>query len=363
MECTTEMNVSKRILSAILLAAMLISVLPASALADSGFSAYVKAKKMEVYKDDDLDQFWGTLGQKTIVTVKSYSGGVAKISYNGKTGYADVSDMGRVDSIADEAETNCKTYVYEEPDTDSRSAKVKKGTDVYVLAVNGKWAMVERGGKTGYIKVADLDIEGKSSSRDDEEDLPDDEAFEEAVKEQLKDEKEDGKDKEDKEDKKESSMTVEQVFASGKYSNEELCYAYAVKVMGYNSAAAAGLLANIQAESGFRTNANGDSGRSYGICQWFSARRTRLLDWCALKGYDPASLYGQLQFLHYELETYYPKVDRYMKNVPDTAEGAYDAAYYFCYNFEAPANKASKSASRGSSAQNTYYPRYEAVTL
>jgi len=131
-----------------------------------------------------------------------------------------------------------------------------------------------------------------------------------------------------------------------------------VKVMGYNRAAACGLLANIKVESGFRPDASGDSGRSYGICQWFSARKTRLMDWCEKKGYDPSKLYSQLEFLHYELENYYPKVDKYLKNVPDSAEGAYDAAYYFCYNFEAPANKAAQSTSRGNSAQNNYFPKY-----
>ena len=48
-----------------------------------------------------------------------------------------------------------------------------------------------------------------------------------------------------------------------------------------------------------------------------------------------------------------------MKNVENSADGAYDAAYYFCFNFEAPANKASKSTSRGNNAKNIFYPRYE----
>ncbi len=345
---------SRRTLSMILLAALLMTMLPASALAGS-YSAYVRAKKTEVYKDEDMEKFYGTLGNKTVVTVRDVDDGVAKIKYNGKTGYCDADDLGRVSSIAKEAEANCKTKVYEEADTDSRSSTIKKGTELNVLAVKGSWAMVEKGGNVGYVKADDLDIEGQSSKKD-TEDLPDDEVFEEAVKEQVKEE-------EKEEKKEEKKMSVKEIFASGKYSNEELCYAFAVKVLGYNNAAAAGLLANIKAESNFRTNANGDSGQSYGICQWFSARRTRLLNWCDLKGYDPSSLYGQLYFLKYELETYYPSVHRYMKNVENTPEGAYDAAYYFCYNFEAPANKASKSISRGNTAKDTYYDKYIDVVL
>ena len=128
--------------------------------------------------------------------------------------------------------------------------------------------------------------------------------------------------------------------------------------MGYNAAAAAGLLANISAESGFRPTINGDSGRSYGICQWFSSRKTRLINFCQNRGLDYTTLYAQLRFLDYELETYYPSVDRYMKNVDNSPEGAYDAAYYFCYNFEAPANRTGQSTSRAKAAKTIFYPRY-----
>ncbi|MBP3652930.1 MAG: hypothetical protein J6J78_07655, partial [Clostridia bacterium] len=153
-------------------------------------------------------------------------------------------------------------------------------------------------------------------------------------------------------------ISVKEAFTSGKYSNEQLTFIFAVKEMGYNTAAATGLLANIKAESGFNPKINGDSGTSYGICQWHAARKSRLFNWCDKNGLDHSSLAGQLYFLKYELETYYPSVNRYMKGVSNDSDGAYDAAYYFCYNFEAPANKASKSASRGNSAVNTYYPRY-----
>ena len=44
--------------------------------------------------------------------------------------------------------------------------------------------------------------------------------------------------------------------------------------------------------------------------------------------------------------------------MPDSAKGAYDAAYHFCYYYERPANKAASSASRGELARDTYYPKY-----
>ncbi len=67
---------------------------------------------------------------------------------------------------------------------------------------------------------------------------------------------------------------------------------------------------------------------------------------------------GQLYFLEYELNTGYSGVFNYLLSVPDTGEGAYDAAYYFCVYFEIPENKEAKGHSRGASARDSYYPIY-----
>ena len=327
-----------RILSIVMLVALIFTAMPAVALADSSFSAYVKVGSMRVYRDASLSSYWGSLPEKTIVTVQAYAGDVAKISYKGKTGYAAISDMGTVESIADKAVTTQKTRVYEKPSTSSRYATVGKGVSVNVLAINGSCAMVERNGNVGYMLVSHLSIEGQSIAPS----LPVAPDPEPVLPSQPESKPE----------------TIEEIFASGKYSNEQLCFAYATKVMGYNTAAAAGLLANISYESGFKPTVSGDSGRSYGICQWFSSRKTRLLNYCSDRGLDSSSLYAQLCFLEYELEKYYPTVDRHMKSVANTADGAYDAAYYFCYNFEAPANRTAQSTSRGNAARNIFYPRY-----
>lgn len=386
-----------RIFFAVLLAALIAVSVPSSAFAES-FSAAVKSKSMKVYADAYGQQYLGALPKKSIVTVESYSGGVAKISYNGMTGYARVSDMRSVASFAAEARVSSATRVYQQPSTASASVKVKAGVKLYVLAVSGSIAMVEKDGRVGYMsadKLTYLDQSDTAPAVKDEqeqikdviEQLPDDvtdkipdsviedlkkneatqdelEALKKALEEEYaKQQEQDKKDQDEKQDEAQNttqtiSVSVEEAFSSGKYSNEQLIYIYAVKKMGYNPAAAAGLLANIKVESGFKPTASGDSGSSYGICQWHAARKTRLINWCESKGADYTTLAAQLAFLQYELETYYPAVHKYMKNVENSAQGAYDAGYYFCYNFEAPANKAGKSASRGSSAMNTYYPKY-----
>lgn len=137
-------------------------------------------------------------------------------------------------------------------------------------------------------------------------------------------------------------------------ANEKKAFTFFTETMGLNPAAACGIMANINAESGFTPDITGGGG-SYGICQWLGVRKTRLQNWCSRKGYNYTTLNGQLRFLQYELKTYFPSVNNYLKNVGNTASGAYKAAYYFCYYFEAPANPSSTSAYRGSLAKSTYW--------
>lgn len=337
------MKISKtclRVISMLLMLAMLLACMPVSAFAE-GTAAKITAYTY-VYQEANTRSARIKVNKGTEVDVIATKGSWAMIEKNGNYAFIPTKYLKeiKVEEPEQEKETvdkfgkpipakiNKNTYVFQKASSHSASVKVKAGTLVDVLATSGSWALIEKNGIQAYIYTKYLTkVEGSAEP-------------------------------EEPEKEENNSMSLEDAFSSGRYSNEELIYAYAVKKMGYNTAAAAGLLANIKEESGFRTGAEGDSGRSYGICQWFASRKTRLINWCDGKGLDYTTLNGQLAFLQYELETYYPSVHRYMKGVENSAEGAYDAAYYFCYNFEAPANKASKSQSRGNSAQNTYYPKY-----
>ena len=142
---------------------------------------------------------------------------------------------------------------------------------------------------------------------------------------------------------------------SSDYSNEEKCYLYLTREMGLNTAAASGILANIRRECNF----NPDSGSSYyGLCQWGGGRLSNLKSFCASNGYEVSSLEGQLRFLQHELETGYPSLVNELRAVENTAQGAYEAGYSFCYDFERPANRESSSVSRGELARDTYFPKY-----
>lgn len=138
-------------------------------------------------------------------------------------------------------------------------------------------------------------------------------------------------------------------------SNESTIYKFLTTEMGLNCAGACGVLANIRYESGFKPDIYGDNGTSYGICQWHLGRFERLKEY---RKNDWQTLEGQLWYLKYELEKSYKKVLNYIKAVPDTAQGAYDAGYYWCVHFEIPANKEESGAKRGNLAKNTYYPKY-----
>lgn len=116
---------------------------------------------------------------------------------------------------------------------------------------------------------------------------------------------------------------------------------------GYSKEAAAGVLGNIQAESGFREEAiEGGSGIGFGLCQWSFGRRTALESYAASKGVEPSDVNTQIEFLiaeltpgggangyaSYQLVTYhgYSASDWANASTPE------DAAIAFCWSFERP---------------------------
>ena len=154
--------------------------------------------------------------------------------------------------------------------------------------------------------------------------------------------------------------------ASAAPANAKTIFEFCIKELKLNKAGACGVLANIEAESDFNPNLYGDGGDSYGICQWNLSRFDNLISFCNKNGYNWKTLTGQLYFLKYELtnnksDTGYI-LDK-LKNVSNTAQGAYTAGYDWCYYFERPANKAAKSESRGYKAQNSYWPEFKNYTL
>lgn len=155
--------------------------------------------------------------------------------------------------------------------------------------------------------------------------------------------------------------TAQKTYTVGK-TNEETFVNFCREVLGLNLAGALGAAVNVGCESNFKTGAIGDSGTSYGICQWHAGRYTNLKNWCAANGLDYTTLDGQLWYMKHELETSYSAVLSYIRSVANTADGAYNAAYRWCLKFEIPANTEATSQKRGNLARDTYWPKYNGGT-
>lgn len=158
-----------------------------------------------------------------------------------------------------------------------------------------------------------------------------------------------------------STPTTGQKYTVGQ-TNEATIFNFCKEVLGLNTAAACGVLANIEAESGFQIGAIGDGGMSYGICQWYASRCSSLKSWCGENGKTYSTLDGQLWYMKHELESTHSAVLKKLKAVADSAQGAYEAGYVWCSIFEVPDNTVAKSEARGNTAQSKYWPKYNGQT-
>lgn len=121
---------------------------------------------------------------------------------------------------------------------------------------------------------------------------------------------------------------------------------------GLSAAMSCGITANIDAESGFRTEAVGDKGTSFGICQWHNNRGTSMKNYCNQFGGNWSNnLTGQLECLWYELTHVSDYGLPRIRSVPNTLEGAKQAADIFVRKFERPANVDNESLKRQSIAE------------
>ncbi len=179
-------------------------------------------------------------------------------------------------------------------------------------------------------------------------------------------------------------------------STTDKVYSYLTETIGLNRAAACGVMVNIYAESGMKSNnlentynrsykmtdreytdaVDKGKGRywnpgkkkwrnfkddycGYGLCQWTSSgRRAKLLNKALEKGVSISDVDMQLEFMIEELQKSYPAVWKTLQSVPDNPAGVYLAAQHFCLAYEVPANPVAVAASRGKTALNGYWKSY-----
>ena len=157
-------------------------------------------------------------------------------------------------------------------------------------------------------------------------------------------------------------ITVIPLSANATSDNKTQIFSYLTNEMGLNSAAACGIMANIEKESNFKPGTiirDSNGLQSGGLCMWNGSRLNRLKNYCNNNGLNYLSIKGQLSYLAYELKlSQYKHIFNYLKKVPNSSSGAYDAAYYWCYYFEIPASRGTRSVQRGNAAVRSYWPTY-----
>lgn len=90
-------------------------------------------------------------------------------------------------------------------------------------------------------------------------------------------------------------------------NNEEKVWNYLVGTMGFSAVQAAGVMGNIQQESGFSSTIVNKSSGAYGLIQWLGGRKTSLQNFARDKGKDVGDIGIQLDFMKQELESTYYK--------------------------------------------------------
>lgn len=183
-----------------------------------------------------------------------------------------------------------------------------------------------------------------------------------------------------------------------KATNTAAIYNYLTGTLKLNTAAACGVMININAESamspinlqntyntkfglsdeaytnavnkgkgayktsgGKSQNFKTDSG-GYGLCQWTSSgRKTNLLNRAVSSNRSIGDINMQLEHLNNELQSY-QQVLTTLQKVPNNAAGAYIAAAEFCLAYEIPANTVSTAASRGRNCLTNYWTTYSGNT-
>lgn len=127
--------------------------------------------------------------------------------------------------------------------------------------------------------------------------------------------------------------------------------------LGVNDAALAGIMGNLQGESGFNPHKIGDDGGAYGICQWRGPRLDQMVEYCEDHGLNPVSRDGQLSFLIYDLMNNYIYAYDQIRLCEDSERGALQATYDFCAYYEVPSNPEEESLEREEWTKLLIFPK------
>lgn len=126
-------------------------------------------------------------------------------------------------------------------------------------------------------------------------------------------------------------------------TNNPMAY---LRMLGWTKEQAAGLVANLQAESGMNPRAVGDGGKAVGIAQWHPDRQAAFRQRMG-KNVQDASVDEQLNFVDYELRF---GLERQAGAMLRAATSARQAAEIVSRYYERPAAREAEAAKRGAAA-------------
>lgn len=141
-------------------------------------------------------------------------------------------------------------------------------------------------------------------------------------------------------------------------ANEDEVYTILTNTYGFSSAQASGIMASIQAESNFIPTALDAGGISFGLMQWTGNRKAALYSYAEANNMDVNAISTQLAYMYSELQSSEKTAYNQLIACENTSEGAYNAGYRFCYYFERPKNKESRSIKRATLARDSYFANY-----
>lgn len=142
------------------------------------------------------------------------------------------------------------------------------------------------------------------------------------------------------------------------YSNRDNIINYLTTDLDLNEASAEAIATNMDYESECTPTAScidTNGLPSFGLCQWNGERFDNLKYFCNNNGLDYTTTEAQLKFLKYELEHGYASQYNKMKTFDNTADGCYNAAYYWASRFEVCSS--SYWETRANSAYQNYLNR------
>lgn len=141
----------KRVLRNIMICLMIMVMTCGSALADS-IAVKINKANTKVYQKASSSSRYVRAKKGLRVTLKSYSGSWARISYKGKTGYVKLKYLNRVTPV--KAYIKSKATVYKYASTSKKVKTLKKGDTIYIVGVSGSYTRIQNksGSLKGYVK-------------------------------------------------------------------------------------------------------------------------------------------------------------------------------------------------------------------